>query len=66
MNKERWQEMNLEEKVEALRELVEFLAQGYFELVLAFSDAVNTALQEFKESYSILEKELFGGGKDEA
>lgn len=66
MNKERWQEMNLEEKVEALRELVEFLAQGYFELVLAFSDAVNTALQEFKESYNILEKELFGGGKDVA
>ncbi len=66
MKKEQWHEMNLEEKVEALRELVEFLAQGYLELVMAFSDAVNTALQDFKVSYNNLEKELFGGGKDEA
>ncbi len=60
MEQGNWNSLSLEEKVEALREIVELLVGIVLEVSSGFDELVRHAANEFEKRYSALEEELFG------
>lgn len=60
----KWNSLSLEEKVEALRELVELLTGLVLEISTGFDEIVKHAVNEFEKRYASLEEELFGKSEE--